>query len=102
MEKEICCYILHSATLNKFYIGATQESVQSRLEKHLSGYYQGNKFTKKANDWTIFLKIEANDFSHALRIEKKIKNMKSSVYIKNLLIYTELIEKVKTETSTDS
>ncbi|WP_366871122.1 GIY-YIG nuclease family protein [Flavobacterium sp.] len=33
------CYILYSNLLNQFYIGATQESVEARLERHNSGTY---------------------------------------------------------------
>ena len=28
------CYILFSEKLNKFYVGATQESIELRIEKH--------------------------------------------------------------------
>jgi putative endonuclease len=95
MEKEICCYILHSATLNKFYIGACQENLTERIKKHNTKFYDGKNFTKAASDWTLFIKIKASDFSQAVRIERKIKAMKSSKYINNLLKYPELIIKLQ-------
>ena len=96
--KDICCYILWSEKLGKFYIGACQESLQERIEKHNSGFYDGINFTKKANDWSIFLRIETMDYSQAIRIERKIKSMKSSVYIKNLKKFPEMILKILEET----
>lgn len=42
-------YILYLASLNKYYVGST-EDVYSRLEKHL----QNQKgFTGKAKDWVL-------------------------------------------------
>ncbi len=96
--KDICCYILWSEKLSKFYIGACQDSLQERIKKHNMGFYDGSNFTKNANDWSIYLRIDAMEYSHAIRIEKKIKSMKSSIYIKNLLKYPELISKIFEET----
>ena len=93
--KDFYCYILLSETLNKFYTGACQDTLIDRISKHNTGYYSGQNFTKAANDWILFLKIDAVDYPHAIRIERKIKSMKSSNYIKNLLKYPELIEKIK-------
>ncbi|MBK6977665.1 MAG: GIY-YIG nuclease family protein [Cytophagaceae bacterium] len=55
----ICCYILWSEKLGKFYIGACQDSLQERIKKHIMGFYDGINFTKKANDWSIYLRIDA-------------------------------------------
>ncbi len=52
----IACYILYSSSLNRFYPGITQESVESRLEKHNNSSY-GNRYTSQAKDWVIFLEI---------------------------------------------
>jgi len=38
--------------------------------------------------------IPAKDYNHAIRIEKKIKSMKSSIYIRNISNYPELLEKL--------
>ena len=45
-------YILHSISLNRFYIGATKNITQ-RLSFHRLGF--PHKFTAKAKDWTVFL-----------------------------------------------
>jgi len=39
-------YILYSESINKFYIGYTTETVEKRLEKHNSGFYE-NKYTAR-------------------------------------------------------
>ena len=93
--KNICCYILWSEKLQKFYTGACQDSLEERILKHNTGHYSGNNYTKNATDWCLFLKIEAYDFSHAIRMERKIKAMKSSVYIRNLMKYKELQDKLR-------
>jgi putative endonuclease len=94
------CYILYSKTLRKFYIGSTHTSVSERLFKHNEHLYGKHRFTAKADDWEIYLDIRVNDFSHAVRLERKIKSMKSAVYIRNLKQYPELVKKLIQETST--
>jgi putative endonuclease len=44
-------YILFSENLNKYYIGSTRNSMEERLEKHLTNH---DGFTAKAKDWKIF------------------------------------------------
>ena len=77
-------YILHSKKLNKFYIGATHEGIESRIQKHNNQQYGLNKFTAKADDWELFLFIPTDDYAHAIRIERKIKAMKSAKFILKL------------------
>ena len=88
------CYILSSEKLNKFYIGATHDDISSRIQKHNEGFYGKHRFTAKASDWKLFLFIETLNYSHAMRVEKKVKSMKSTVYLRNLLAYPELVEKL--------
>ncbi|MFZ1751478.1 MAG: GIY-YIG nuclease family protein [Saprospiraceae bacterium] len=88
------CYILFSKKLDKFYSGATNDSVELRLEKHKTNFFGNEKFTAKADDWEVFLIIPALDFPHATRIEAHIKKMKSKVYIQNLAAYEELRSKL--------
>ena len=92
------CYIIHSDKLSRYYIGATQEDANSRLDKHNNGSYGKSKFTSTANDWQLVLFIPTKDFAHAIRIEKKIKSMKSSIYIQNLTKFPELLEKLVSST----
>ncbi len=87
------CYIVFSPFLGSYYIGVTSEGELSRLEKHNLGFYR-NAYTRKTDDWQLFHVIAADDFAHALRIERKIKQMKSKRYIENLKQYTELTAKV--------
>ena len=90
----IACYILYSESLDKFYTGITQDSVDSRLQLHnLSSY--GNHFTSQANDWVVYLVIECVSVSQSMKIEKHIKKMKSKTYINNLKMYPEIIERLK-------
>ena len=91
---DICCYILHSKSLNRFYIGACQESLDERIRKHNSHSYGKTTYTSIANDWRLFLRIDTFDYAHTIRIERKIKSMKSAVYIRNLEKYAELKEKL--------
>ena len=90
-----CCYILHSEKLNRYYIGVCHDDLTIRIEKHNSHEYGEHRFTAKANDWKLQLSIECTSYSQAMRIEKHIKKMKSSIYINNLLKYPEMIEKLK-------
>ena len=97
---ENCCYILHSAKLGKYYIGASQDELSNRIAKHNSHYYGNQKFTSTADDWQLFIKISVENYAHAIRLERKIKSMKSSHYIENLRKYPELIAKIVIETIT--
>ena len=90
-------YILHSTSLNRFYIGYTS-NFDKRLDFHLNSN-ETRKFTSKAKDWEIYFKIECETKTQALGIEKHIKEMKSKIYIENLIRYPEitikLLEKYK-------
>ncbi len=96
--RDICCYIIYSKQIDRFYIGVTQDSISRRIDFHNSAQYGKKTFTAKANDWELFLKIDVTNIQHALKIERKIKSMKSRIYIQNLSKYPELITKIKSET----
>jgi putative endonuclease len=66
------------------------------LDKHNTAFYK-NTYTSFTSDWELFLLIECNSTKQALAIEKHIKKMKSTVYINNLKLYPEMIEKLKTK-----
>ena len=85
-------YILYSAKLNRFYTGYTS-NFDSRMEFHRNA--ESHKFTANAEDWELYLKIECENKSQALSIEKHIKNMKSKTYIENLIKYPDIILKLK-------
>ncbi|WP_341226471.1 GIY-YIG nuclease family protein [uncultured Arcticibacterium sp.] len=85
-------YILHSENIGRYYVGESAFP-EERLKEHNSGKYHGS-FTKQSSDWEIFLTIECTERNQALKVEKKIKSMKSTNYIKNLKLYPEMIEKL--------
>ncbi len=94
-----CVYILHSPKLNRFYTGETA-NLETRLEFHANA--TTNKFTGKANDWQLFLKISCTTKKQATAIEAHIKRMKSSTYIKNLKKYPEMVEKLLLKYASES
>jgi putative endonuclease len=67
-------YILHSASIDKFYIGHTCETPEVRLRKYLSNH---SGFTSKAKDWIIVYFEEIEDKSSTYRRELEIKKWKS-------------------------
>ena len=89
-----CVYIIYSEKLRKFYTGYTS-NYEVRMQFHLNP--ESRKFTYNASDWTTFLIIQCTNKSQGLAIEKHIKAMKSSVYIKNLVKYPEMVEKLKSK-----
>ena len=91
-------YIIYSPNCNKYYIGLTQENIKSRIEKHNTSKYGRDKFTSFSDDWELYLVLNCVDYSHAVRLERKIKSMKSRKYIENLKKYDELRTKIVEET----
>ena len=79
-------YILHSDSLNRFYIGFTSDSPEERLRKHLANH-QG--FTSKATDWKIVFTESFDNKPSAMNREKQIKNWKSRKMIEKLIGSTE-------------
>jgi putative endonuclease len=86
-------YILYSPSTSGYYIGETAFP-DERLNGHNEGKYD-RSYSKRATDWEIYLLIKCDERKQALKIEKKIKSMKSTQYIKNLKQYPEIIEKLK-------
>jgi putative endonuclease len=73
-------YILFSSSLNRYYIGSTND-VEERLKKHLSS----NKgFTSKAKDWEVKYTESFETRSEALQREMQIKKWKSRIMIEKL------------------
>ncbi|MCI3939119.1 GIY-YIG nuclease family protein [Chryseobacterium aahli] len=76
------CYILYSASTDKYYIGHSCEDLQERLRKHLSNH---SGFTSKAKDWIIVFSETFEDKSQAYKREIEIKAWKSKSKIKKLI-----------------
>ena len=75
-------YILHSESLDKFYIGHTCENLNERLRKHLSNH---KGFTSKIKDWKIVYFETLENKSLAYKRELEIKSWKSKTKIKKLI-----------------
>jgi putative endonuclease len=90
----IACYILYTPAFDKYYIGATQENVYLRLQKHNKKTYGAATATAFTDDWEIFYFIECSSFKQAINIEKHIKKMKSKIYLQNLRKYPDISQKL--------
>jgi hypothetical protein len=54
---EYTVYILYSSTLDRFYIGTT-DNIIKRIEEHNSNHYKGS-FTSKGIPWEFFFQLKA-------------------------------------------
>jgi len=71
-------YILHSAKLNRYYVGVSKNE-RRRLKQHL----QGRSFwTRRANDWQMIYKRKLKNAKAAYELEKRIKKRGVRRYIK--------------------
>ena len=86
-------YILYSKSIDRFYIGSCN-SLEERLSQHHDDKYSSG-FTHRAKDWEVYFQINNLSYGQARSIESHIKNMKSRTYIKNLIKYSEIVEKLK-------
>ncbi len=75
-------YILHSAILNKYYIGFTGDEITERLRKHNSNH---KGFTGGKSDWTIVYTEVFIEKACAQKREKEIKSWKSRKKIEKLI-----------------
>ena len=87
-----CVYILYSASIDKFYVGET-EDLMSRIQMHNLGTFTG-AYTKRATDWTLIFNIDCESRLQARKIERHIKAMKSRAYYQSLVSYPELSQKL--------
>lgn len=85
-------YILFTKSLNKFYVGYTEDIV-TRIDQHNQSFYDAS-FTKQANDWEVFHLLECNSKTQAIKVEAHIKRMKSKTYLSNLKSYPEIGKKL--------
>ena len=88
-------YILYSAKLDKFYIGQTTD-LNNRLQQHNDP--NSSYSTKGGQPWVIFLTMHCKSISHAMKLERHIKNMKSKKFILDLKKYPELLERIAQRT----
>ena len=76
-------YILYSATLDRYYVGESEDP-DRRLREHLDHRYKGSA-TAKATDWEMRMAMSCADRSHARRLEQWIKSQKSRSVVERLL-----------------
>jgi putative endonuclease len=62
-------YILHSPTLNKYYVGETAQ-LEKRLIQHNLGY---GKFTKRGVPWVLIASFMVSNRTEGRKLESKIK-----------------------------
>jgi putative endonuclease len=74
-------YILHSLSLDQYYVGHTGD-LEDRIFRHTNS---GSKSTKKANDWEIKYTEEFATRQEAVKRELEIKKKKSRKYIEWLI-----------------
>jgi len=75
-------YILYSKNIDKFYVGATCDSLESRLRKHNSNH---KGFTGKVCDWSIVYVEVFDTKEKAFLREKEVKTWKSRKKIEKLI-----------------
>lgn len=74
-------YILYSAKLNKYYIGACID-MERRLTEHNGGH---STFTSTGIPWELKYKEHFGTLPEAKKRESYIKRMKSRSYIESLI-----------------
>ena len=74
-------YILHSTSLEKYYVGQT-DNLHQRVGKHNSGL---SPYTSRANDWKLVYAESFPERSAAIKREREIKKKKSKKYIRWLI-----------------
>ena len=75
-------YILFSATLEKYYIGYTGQSIQQRLSHHLANH---KGFTAKAKDWKVVHTQNFDNKTAAMSEEKRLKALKSKIRLQQFI-----------------
>lgn len=83
-------YILYSKTIDKFYIGAS-ENPSERLKKHKNKH---SGYTSQTSDWEIVFLKKFDSKNEAFTFERKIKQWKSRKMIRKLILdNTQLLER---------
>ncbi|MDX5337442.1 MAG: GIY-YIG nuclease family protein [Cyclobacteriaceae bacterium] len=92
-ESKFLVYVIYSPTYDKYYIGQT-EDIGRRLIEHNNHLFPHGS-TKFTNDWEVFFLINCSSRTQAIKIETHLKKAKNRTYLKNLMMYPEISEKLK-------
>ncbi|MBK8145472.1 MAG: GIY-YIG nuclease family protein [Bacteroidetes bacterium] len=76
-------YILHSTTINKYYVGFTSDDLQERLRKHNTNH---KGFNGGVGDWEIVYTETFDSATEARQRELQIKKWKSNIMIQKLIM----------------
>ena len=74
-------YIIYSAKVNKYYVGACTD-LERRLYEHNIGH---SSFTSTGVPWELKYTETFNSLQEAKKREMAIKKMKSRIYIEKLI-----------------
>jgi len=74
-------YILYSPSRDRYYVGSTHD-LERRLTEH---NHRNTKSTRSGIPWEMVYSKEVEDHTAALKLERKIKSMKSRKYIEELI-----------------
>ena len=85
-------YILHSLKLDKYYVGTTDD-IEKRLTEHNSSIYIGS-YTAKGVPWELVLKYSCLESDKAYKLERFIKRMKSSKFIKKVIENSDILDDI--------
>ena len=75
-------YILYSQTLDRYYVGHTEDEMGERLRRHLSDH---RGFTAKAKDWQLVHTEAYPTKREAYARERQVKAWKSRAKIEKLI-----------------
>jgi putative endonuclease len=73
-------YIIHSETLDKYYVGHTDD-IDQRIRKHLTNH---SGFTAKTKDWLVVHVVECASKTEAIQLEMRIKKRGAARYLDDL------------------
>lgn len=71
-------YVLHSAEIDKFYVGYTKD-INKRVKHHNLGL---NRWSKRGIPWKLIYSEEYNNKSEALKRERFLKTGKGREFIR--------------------
>ena len=81
MQNRFFTYILYSASIDKYYVGQTND-IHKRLHRHNAGL---NRFSKRGIPWIIVYFEDFSSRAEAMRRERQIKAWKSRTKILELI-----------------